>query len=135
MSQSKRLSFRPHHFFCTLAYEGKGYSDAFVANYDVITRNLTDDTEIEVVTYTDDICAPCPHRKGTLCEKEGFIQQLDAKHAEALSLKRGDVVTWRNAKARLKTLTVEDHRAICAGCEWQQYGMCERALVNLKTSR
>ena len=26
------LSFRPHHFLCTLGFEGKGYSDAFTRN-------------------------------------------------------------------------------------------------------
>ena len=27
------LEFRPHHFLCTLGFEGKGYSDEFVRNY------------------------------------------------------------------------------------------------------
>ena len=26
------IRFRPHHFLCSLGFEGKGYSEAFTAN-------------------------------------------------------------------------------------------------------
>ena len=34
------LKFRPHHFLCTLGFQGKGYSPGFVANFQAIADRL-----------------------------------------------------------------------------------------------
>ena len=131
MTKNHNLTFRPHHFLCTLGFQGKGYSPDFVQNYQKIKDNLTDDTEILVVSYTDSICAPCPHRREKTCTKETFIQSLDQRHAYALSIKDGNRLTWREAKQRLKNLTVKDHHKMCDGCSWRDLGVCEKALTDL----
>jgi hypothetical protein len=125
------IHFRPHHFFCTLAFQGKGYSQTFVDNYQTIKNTLTDDTVIQVINNTDSICSACPHRKDQLCSQETKIQALDNAHARALNLKTGDSVLWGEAKARLKKLSLQDHQQICQGCSWLPLALCAQALINL----
>jgi hypothetical protein len=72
------LRFRPHHFLCAQGFKGEGYSDSFTANMTRIVRDglrapRGDSTEIEVVGTLDDICAPCPKRRGNLCQSQTKI--------------------------------------------------------------
>ena len=65
------VRYRPHHFLCSLGFEGKGYSEAFTANMAAIVMGRLraaggDATLIEVTPATDDICAPCPKRRGSV---------------------------------------------------------------------
>tara|TARA_R110002095_G_scaffold144487_5_gene124932 strand:+ start:1314 stop:1724 length:411 start_codon:yes stop_codon:yes gene_type:complete len=128
------IKYRPHHFFCTLGFQGKGYSREFIKNFSTIKQNLTDETVIKVTTKTDDICAPCPHRRGTLCEKQSKIEALDRAHSTALDVFEGDEITWREAKKRLASFSLEDHHRICKGCQWLDDGLCAQALHDLKGS-
>ena len=132
------LLFRPHHFLCTLAFEGKGYSASFIESYDDIAHSLRDspageETVIEVTNFSDSICAPCPNRRGARCDTNSKITDLDAGHARVLGLKHGDQLTWGEAKDRLRThMTVELHHRICAPCGWRTLGVCEKALRYLR---
>ncbi len=126
------LKFRPHHFFCTLGFQGKGYSDKFVENFAALKERLTLDTVITVTSKTDDICAPCPSRRGDLCETQSKIEGLDQAHARALNLQEGDQLTWGEALERLKQLSLKDHREICQGCQWLDLGICSESLKLLK---
>ncbi len=133
------LRFRPHHFLCTLGFEGKGYSPAFVANFQAIADELRapggDDVEIQVVSQTDSICEPCPNKQDQLCVTEAKIQTLDRAHAEELSLKAGDQLSWGEAKGRIsKQISIEDFHRICAPCSWKALGVCEAALKQLKNA-
>ncbi len=130
---SKNL-YRPHHFFCTLGFQGKGYSKDFIKNFSAIKQELTNETVLKVTLKTDDICAPCPHRQGSLCEKQSKIETLDQAHAKALGLFEGDEITWKEAQFRLASLSLDDHRRICKGCRWLDHGLCEQALQKLKSS-
>lgn len=137
---TERLKYRPHHFLCSLGFEGKGYSDAFTANMSAIVegRLRAPDgaaVEIEVVGEADDICAPCPSLRGTGCAVQNKIDRLDAAHARTLSLAPGDVLRWGAALDRMAALPEGVHREICAGCQWLSGGMCEAALARLKTDR
>lgn len=132
------LRFRPHHFFCALGFQGKGYSDAFTANMSAIVDGRLraengDATEIEVVGTTDAICAPCPKRRDHLCAEQAKIDALDAAHAEVLHLRAGDVLTWGAAKARMAAQPAGIHARICAGCQWRPLGLCEAAHSALKS--
>lgn len=131
------LRYRPHHFLCSLGFQGKGYSDSFAANMAriVMGRLRTPeggDEVIEVTAATDDICAPCPHRRGTACERQEKIAALDAAHARALNLAPGDRLTWAEAQDRIRAQVPPGSlKSLCAGCEWEAYGMCEAALARL----
>lgn len=130
------MKFRPHHFLCTLGFEGKGYSSGFVKNYNKISETLKDDpnTEIEVVEFLDDICGACPKRKDELhCTSQDQIALLDARHKDALGIKIGDHLTWAQAKALIRSnITLKKFHHICDGCEWKELGVCESALLKLQ---
>jgi hypothetical protein len=126
----REINFRPHHFLCTIGFQGKGYSDDFVKNYQNIVEHLTDETVITVTPHTDSICAPCPHRRELRCENQTRISQLDNAHQTVLNLP--ETLTWGDAKKRIKEhMTLEKFHAACESCQWKQYGMCESALKKL----
>ncbi len=129
------IFFRPHHFLCTLGFQGKGYSPSFIKNYQKIAEALqnNDETLIEVVLENDSICRACPHKKETKCAQEEKIQGLDQRHSNILALSAGDVLSWRMAKKRLKShMTVKRFHQACRGCEWKSLGVCEKALKDLR---
>lgn len=135
------LRFRPHHFLCSLGYAGKGYSASFTANMTAIVQGQLRATNgkemmILVVGAVDDICTPCPKRRGISCENQNKISGLDLRHATALGLKIGEQISWGQAlqliKARVKP---DDLDNICKGCQWLEYGMCKQALGQLHNEK
>lgn len=135
------VTYRPHHFLCSLGFQGKGYSDAFTANMSRIVDDRLrapggDDVPIRVTGETDDICGPCPKRRGTLCTEQDKIAALDARHARALGLFVDTELTWGEAKRRiLKRVPPGSLQTLCQGCQWLDLGLCERALTDLHINR
>lgn len=130
-----RISFRPHHFLCTIAFEGMGYSPEFVKNYLAIAQALRADEELSllVVTGADSVCQACPHKRGKACTKEETIQRLDSRHRDILGLNEGDVLTWKQGKEKLRDhMSLENFHFACEGCEWKSLGVCETALLKLR---
>ena len=131
------VRYRPHHILCSVGFQGKGYSEGFTENMSGIVDGRLrakggDDVQIEIVGATDDICAPCPKRRGKLCESQEKIATLDARHARALGLFVGTTISWAEAKRRvLKRVPPGALAQLCAGCQWLEYGMCEKALSRL----
>jgi hypothetical protein len=135
LSAGMRISFRPHHFLCTLGFQGRGYSPEFIANYKAIVESLhrNEETPIEVVAQGDSICRACPHQEQGICEQEEKIQGLDARHSHVLGLHPGDVLSWKQARALLKKkMTLDAFDQACAGCSWKASGICEAALRELQ---
>jgi soluble lytic murein transglycosylase-like protein/TolA-binding protein len=132
------LKFRPHHFLCTVGFEGKGYSDAFVENFKKISALLKDSPAgdeqiIQVIAETDAICEPCPNRLGDLCATQEKIESLDRAHAKVLGIKPGDQMSWKTAKNLIvEKMTDDQFNKACAPCAWKGQGICEKALTNLK---
>jgi hypothetical protein len=130
-----KLAFRPHHFLCTLGFQGKGYAPSFIKNYTDIVETLQKNEEfpIDVVAGFDSICAPCPHKGAIRCAKEEKIQGFDARHSQILEIVSGSILTWKESKQRLKEkMTLEAFHQACAGCEWKSLGVCEAALKKLQ---
>lgn len=129
------IKFRPHHFMCTLGFQGKGYSLDFIKNYKNIVRilNENEDTMIEVAEYMDDICGPCPNKlDDVLCKTQEKITELDAKHSAILKLIPGEIMSWRQAKERIRQyMSVEKFLDSCSACSWQKYGVCQKALESV----
>lgn len=132
------LRYRPHHFLCSLGFRGKGYSDAFTANMARIVDDRLrapggDDVMIEVAAATDDICTPCPKRRGTLCTSQDKIATLDTRHSRALGLFVGTRLTWGEAKQRIRANVPPGALTqLCAGCQWLDLGLCEAAVKELQ---
>ena len=135
MSKPEMIKFRPHHFLCTLGFQGKGYSKGFVVNYATIVSQLNSDpdTFIEVTNVLDDICRACPHQtKHNLCSSQTKIEKLDLAHQKILGLFAGQLVSWNEAKKLIKDhMTVSEFHKACEGCEWKALGVCESALRDL----
>lgn len=131
------VRYRPHHLLCSLGFQGKGYSPGFVANMTAIVDGRLrapggDAVVIEITGGTDDICGPCPRRRGTLCEAQDQIATIDARHARALGLFAGTRLSWGEARRRmLKRVPPGALTELCAGCQWLELGLCERALTAL----
>lgn len=128
------ISLRSHHFLCLLGFQGKGYSPKFVRNFQKVFDHTqkSEDISFQVVQGADRICAPCPNRRSRGCTQEEKIQQLDRNHSEALELKEGEVLSWKDAKKRIASrLTLQRFHQICSGCEWKKLGYCETALKKL----
>lgn len=121
---------------CTLGFRGKGYSADFVRNYKKIVQQLNNDdqTQIEVVEFMDSICSACPNKiDEIICKTQDKISKLDSAHAAALSLVPGDVFTWSEAKKRIKKyMSIEKFHTACQGCSWKEYGICQKALEDLR---
>jgi len=133
------IAFRPHHFLCALCFQGKGYSPKFIENFTAIMQQLNaaegDAVQIEVVAETDSICHPCPHRREKKCTSQDKILQLDQAHAAILKLRSGDILTWGEAKQRIKQfMAIEHFHKACEPCEWKKLGICEMTLVSLQNT-
>ena len=133
------LEFRPHHFLCTLGFEGKGYSEDFVRGYREIAEKLRapdgsgENTPIRVAVATDSICVPCPNRREQACATEDKIQRLDRGHAGVLGLSAGQVLSWAEAKQKLaERMTDAEFERVCAPCSWKALGLCKSALQKLR---
>ena len=121
------LRLRPHHLLCLLTYLGKGYTPAFVANYERIVARLNDGEAIEIVEGPDDICAPMLGEQGHHCHNasvrlrdkqalEAVTRELDlGNDGGEIRLVSGDVERLRSA-FRAGTL-----RAACEACEWSEF--------------
>ncbi|MGK5083976.1 DUF1284 domain-containing protein [Bdellovibrionota bacterium FG-1] len=135
------LEFRPHHFLCSLGFEGNGYSDEFVQNYVQITRRLRapdgsgNSIPIRVVPGTDTVCKPCPNRQGDLCVTQTKIQKLDEGHSAVLGLKPGQELTWLEGKKLIhEKMTDAAFDQACAPCSWKSLGLCAAALKKLRST-
>jgi uncharacterized protein len=138
--RSKRyriFQFRPHHFMCTLGFQGKGYSPKFVQNYarivSVLQGSEGDQQLIRVVSDCDSICQACPRRTEQSCQQDNTVALLDDAHIQVLGLEIGQIVRWGEVKQLIKDKMslVEFHR-VCSSCVWKNLGYCEDALCSLK---
>lgn len=136
MDQPAPIPFRRHHFLCALGFAGAGYSDDFVSNMAQLVGLLRapggDAQRLQVTVGADAICAPCPSRRGAGCAEGAKIAALDARHGAALGLAPGDVVSWGEAKRRIRERVPPGALdRLCAGCSWLDQGMCRDALARL----
>jgi uncharacterized protein len=125
------LRFRPHHFLCTLGFQGKGYNSAFTANMArvVTDLNTVPHRQIEVTAGLDTLCGPCPNHNGKTCGEESRIARLDNDHARALGLHPGQKLSWAAARTRIRErVQPGDLSRLCEGCQWLSLGACEAAL-------
>ncbi|QLF69692.1 DUF1284 domain-containing protein [Peteryoungia desertarenae] len=124
------VRLRAHHLLCMLTYVGKGYSPAFVENYEAIAARLSAGEEIELVAGPDDICGPLLQSPEAHCLGPSVIER-DLAAADAIArligspLPLGSRITpTPTLLARLrKTFATGEIRKACSGCEWS--GLCD----------
>ncbi|MFN3635556.1 MAG: DUF1284 domain-containing protein [Rhizobium rhizophilum] len=119
------VRLRTHHLLCILTYVGKGYSQAFVENYEAIAARLSAGEEIELVAGPDDICGPLKTDPEAHCHGESVVER-DRAAADAVGrllgspLPLGARITPTAALlTRLrKNFSTGEIRTACLGCEW-----------------
>ena len=106
-----------------------------VKNYKKIVQRLAsnENTLIEVVGNMDSICFACPNKiNESLCTTQSKITELDSRHQQILGLKIGEILSWKEAKAKIKKyMNIEKFEYSCDGCSWKEYGICQKALETL----
>jgi hypothetical protein len=120
------IRLRPHHLLCILTYAGKGYSPAFVTNYDVIAARIGAGETVSIVFAPDDICAPLLGEADTHCLNVSVTERdrLAARDVAALlgnSVQEGSILTLDVARLKRMREAFATHaiRNACPGCEWQ----------------
>lgn len=126
------MRLRPHHLLCTQSYSGKGYSDEFVKNMNLLTEKFRSEecTPVEIVFSTDDLCSCCPHMLGTdLCESNENVKRYDAKVIEYFHLEEKTYIYQDITRRIREEMTPEMLKDICGGCSWYPVSACRRILA------
>ncbi|CAN7409076.1 DUF1284 domain-containing protein [Mesorhizobium sp. LjNodule214] len=129
------VRLRSHHLLCVLTYVGKGYSAAFIANYDRIAERLRRGEDVLIVSGPDDICAPLlgepePHCLRESAAERDLLAARDVEQLLARPIRVGarfslDAATLASMRAAFSAgLT----REACQGCEWS--GLCTTVAIN-----
>ncbi len=125
------VRLRGHHLLCMLTYVGKGYSPAFVENYDRIAGRLSKGEEIFLVDGPDDICAPLLCGGDCHCY-EASVRERDRLALEAVGELLGQTLSTQN-RLRLDAERLAVMRGAfaegtlrkaCERCEWSN--LCTR---------
>ena len=119
------VKLRAHHLLCMLTYVGKGYSPAFIANFDAVAARLRAGEAVQVHEGPDDICQPLLDTEAPHCLGPGALAR-DALAAQDIGRLLGRPVqpgaTIALDAARLEALRAAfrtgETRSACAGCEW-----------------
>ncbi|MBC2886939.1 DUF1284 domain-containing protein [Ochrobactrum sp. CM-21-5] len=128
------VRLRGHHLLCMLTYIGKGYSPAFVENYDAIAGRLSEGEDIVLVNGPDDICEPLLCDGDCHCFEQSVVRRDEAALEAVgalldISLKT-DATFDLDAErlARMRTAFANGTlRGACEHCEWSQ--LCTRIAV------
>lgn len=139
------IRLRGHHLLCMLTYIGKGYSPAFVENYDTIAERLSEGEDILLVDGPDDICAPLLCGGDCHCHDEG-PRNRDTMALQSVGQLFGETLTTQTPftlddkrLASMRTAFANDTlRRACIACKW--YGLCTQIAVldnfrNVKITR
>ena len=115
------MRIRPHHALCAQFFVGKGYSEQFVEHmYRVLAELDRDDALATLVDECDDICTACPNNRNGICETTAKVSAIDRRAAEAMGLKPGYTLFWRDICALARHNIIGPGRLpeICKDCEW-----------------
>jgi hypothetical protein len=121
------IRLRPHHLLCMLTFAGKGYTPAFVANFEQVTSRIAAGNEtIQIVDGPDDICSPLLTEANCHCHNSSVILR-DRHAAEAISdLLQLPIRAGANLPTRQDVLPILREafvtgtiRQACVGCQWK----------------
>ena len=122
---SNKIILRPHHLLCIQNYIGKGYSDEFVKNMDIVVDSLKEDKSqiIRLIEGNDHICNHCPNNIGyDKCESNEKVVNMDEKVLKYLEIEAGEYKYDYLLALLGEKLNNEVKKDICGDCEWN--GLC-----------
>ena len=112
---------RPHHALCAQFFIGKGYSPEFVEHMYRTLDNLGQEgSQVILTDGCDHICTKCPNNIDGICKTEARVRAIDGRALEAMGLKYGDVIQWRELcdHARKNVIVPGKLEEVCGNCEW-----------------
>ena len=114
------MKLRPHHALCAQFFEGKGYSEAFVAHMYAILEKLERGGIVALTDGCDAICAGCPNMQNGVCETDEKVRAIDRRAIEAMGVRFGDTLPWRDLSslAKDRIIAAEKLSDVCRDCEW-----------------
>ena len=114
------MKLRPHHALCAQFFEGKGYSEQFVAHTYGVLSALEHGACVTLTDGCDCICSGCPNNRNGVCETDEKVRAIDRRAMEAMRLSCGDTLSWRDLSALAKDRVVLSGRLsdVCRDCEW-----------------
>ena len=134
------VRLRGHHLLCMLTYIGKGYSPAFVENYNTIAGRLSQAEDIALIDGPDDICQPLLCQP-LLCKDDCHCFNESVVVRDRLALNAiSDLFETKIAAGSQFTLDAErlnrmrsafadgSIRKACQSCEWSD--LCTRIAVH-----
>lgn len=126
------IKLRPHHLLCTQGYSGKGYNQEFIENTNRITQTLRteQETEVEIVFSTDDMCSQCGRRLGEdLCKDNEKVKRFDRKVTEYFGIEEKTYI-YQQVTAKINAGMTEAIMAdICRDCGWYPVSSCRKNIL------
>lgn len=114
---------RPHHMLCLQFFEGKGYSETFVANMRDIKKQLeSENPMVNIIEGVDDICANCPNRMEGQCKKEESVQGHDQRVSAEVINQLGKQASWSEITEAIRTNIIDAGKIkqVCIECRWSE---------------
>ena len=117
---------RPHHALCMCFFTGRGYSADFIANMDMVLRDLERGATARICAGSDALCAHCPNLQAGRCASAGKVARYDAAVMALCGLHECDIVTAAELRRAVigNILRPGKLAAVCGDCEWS--GLCQR---------
>jgi uncharacterized protein len=121
------IRLRPHHLLCMLTFAGKGYTPAFVGNFEQVASRIAAGNEaIQIVDGPDDICSALLTEPTCHCHNQSVILR-DRHAAEAISdLLQLPIHAGANLPPGPDLLPILREafvtgaiRQACVGCQWK----------------
>jgi uncharacterized protein len=119
---SDPIIIRAHHLLCMQGFQGYGYSKDFERHMEMIITflNSNPSTEIQIITYVDEICSKCPYRVEGKCAKDRGIERIDNFVLEFTAIEENQIYSFDNAiKIVNNDLDHNDVMIICDKCSWK----------------
>ncbi|WP_343312751.1 DUF1284 domain-containing protein [Brucella sp. BE17] len=128
------IRLRGHHLLCMLTYVGKGYSPAFVENYDTIADRLSKGEDILLIDGPDDICAPlicggvchC-HNESVLGRDRLAIEDISQLVGQRLLPQQPFMLDAKRLASMRDAFADGSLRRACVDCEW--HDLCTRIAI------
>lgn len=131
------MRLRPHHLLCTQSYSGKGYDDAFVQNMNQLVAKLRteEQTPVEIVFHSDELCSCCPNRTdNNLCKDNQKVTSYDKKVTEYFDIEAKTYIYQDITRKIRENMTPEMLEDICGNCEWYPVSACRRVLCQASSA-
>lgn len=123
--EKQAFPLRPHHGLCLRFFQGKGYSDNFVANMGIIQQTLESNPMIRLAPEMDNICGSCPNNQSGICTAQEKVLRYDAGVLRLCGLEPGQILPYQDFARKITQVILQPGRReeICSDCQWS--GLCQ----------